>query len=259
MDYKYPIPNILSGEKMTLKGVVLAGGFGSRLIPLTYITNKHLLPVYNKPMIEYGLETLHSIEIESICVITGGSKGEEVQKFLGDGYQYNIKLHYNWQGEPKGIAHAILCAKEFVSDNPFVVYLGDNIYPEGIEGFVQNFEKSDADAKLLLTEVQDPERYGVVEIHEGKIIGLEEKPKKPKSNLIITGCYCFKPTVFDIIKQLKPSGRGEYEITEALQILVDSPEHKVEFHILDSLWYDCGTFDSILEAAIYMRNKQRGR
>lgn len=242
-----------------MKGVLLAGGHGTRLRPLTYITNKHLLPVYDRPLIEYGLEALQLAKVENVCVVLGGAKPEDIPKYLGNGYKYGVSLHYRWQGEPKGIAHAILCTKDFVEDSPFVVYLADNIFPEGIADCVKGFEASEYDAKVLLIEVAHPERYGVAEIKEDELIGLEEKPKKPKSTFIITGVYCFRPSIFEIIKQLKPSWRGELEITEAIHKMVISSKHKVGYTILDGKWFDCGSFDSVLEAALYMNEKMRGR
>lgn len=242
-----------------MKGVLLAGGHGTRLRPLTYITNKHLLPVYDKPLIEYGLEALSQAKVKDICIVLGGAKPEEVPKYVGDGYKYGVNIHYRWQGEPKGIAHAILCAKAFAEKSPFIAYLADNILPGGIGEFVKGFESSESDARILLKKVKNPERYGVAEIREGKLVRLEEKPKGPKSDLIMVGLYCFKPSIFEIIKQLKPSWRGELEITEAIQKLIDSPEHKVEYSILKAEWFDCGTFDSLLEASLFIREKMRGR
>lgn len=242
-----------------MKGVLLAGGYGTRLRPLTYITNKHLLPVYDKPMIEYGLEALYLAGIKSICVVLGGAKPEDVIKYLGNGYKYGVNLSYKWQGEPKGIAHAILCAKDFVKSEPFAVHLADNIFPNGITDFVKGFEKSDFDARILLIEVENPEGYGVAEIKEGELIGLEEKPRKPKSNLIIGGIYCHKPSVFGVIEQLKPSWRGELEITEAIHKMVTSTKYNVEYRILEGRWFDCGTFDSILGAGAFIKEKMRGR
>jgi len=242
-----------------MKGVLLAGGYGTRLRPLTYITNKHLLPVYDKPMIEYGLEALHHAEIRNICVILGGAKGEDIPKYLGDGYKYGVRLQYRWQGDPKGIAHAVLCAEDFVANSPFVVYFADNIFPEGIADFIKDFEKSEHDARILLKEVDHPDRYGVVEIKDNVLVGLEEKPDKPKSNLIITGIYCFRPSVFEVIKQLKPSWRNELEITDAIHKMVVSPDYEVGHSILKDKWFDCGSFDGMLEAAISMRKKMKGR
>lgn len=242
-----------------MRGVLLAGGHGTRIRPLTYITNKHLLPVYDKPMIEYGLETLVLAGIKDICIVLGGSKPEDVMKYLGDGYKYEVNLSYKFQGEPKGIAHAVLCAKDFIKEDAFAVHLADNIFPNGIADLTKDFENSDCDARILLTEVKHPERYGVVEVKDGVLIGLEEKPKKPKSNLIITGIYCFKPLVFDVIEQLKPSWRGELEITEAIHEIVISTKYKIEHRILEGKWFDCGTFDSILEASLFVKERMRGR
>lgn len=242
-----------------MKGVLLAGGYGTRLRPLTYITNKHLLPAYDKPLIEYGLEALSLAKVKDICIVLGGAKPEEIPKYLGNGYKYGVNIHYRWQGEPKGIAHAILCAEAFVEKSPFIAYLADNILPDGIGEFAKGFESSISDARIFLKKVKSPERYGVAEIREGKLVRLEEKPKKPKSDLIMVGLYCFKPSILEIIKQLKPSWRGELEITEAIQKLIDSSEYKVEYSILKGEWFDCGTFDSLLEAGLFIREKMRGR
>jgi len=242
-----------------MKGVLLAGGYGTRLRPLTYITNKHLLPVYDKPLIEYGLEALSLAGIKDICVVLGGAKPEDVIKYLGDGYKYGVNLSYKWQGEPKGIAHAILCTRDYVKEDSMAVHLADNIFPNGIADFVKDFEKSNCDAKVLLTRAENPERYGVAEIKDGILISLEEKPKKPKSNLIITGIYCFKPSVFKVIESLKPSWRGELEIAEAIHKMATSSNYKVEYSILEGKWFDCGTFDSILEAGLFIREKMRER
>ena len=174
-----------------MKGVILAGGYGTRLRPLTYITNKHLLPVYNKPLIEYGLEALSLAGIKDICVTVGGSKPEDVVKHLGSGFKYGVNLSYKWQGEPKGIAHAVLCTRDFVKEDSFVVHLADNIFPDGISEYVKDFEGSNSDAQVLLTKVKDPERYGVAEVRDGVLTSLEEKPRNPKSNLAIAGLYCF--------------------------------------------------------------------
>lgn len=242
-----------------MKGVLLAGGYGTRLRPLTYITNKHLLPVYDRPMIEYGLEALYLAGIKNICVVLGGAKPENVIKYLGNGYKYGVNLSYKWQGEPKGIAHAIFCTKDFFRGDPFVVHLADNIFPNGIANFVKDFDKSNFDARIFLAEVENPEGYGVAEIKEDVLIGLEEKPRKPKSNLIITGIYCLKPSVYKVIEQLNPSWRGELEITETLHKMVTSTKYRVEYRILEGRWFDCGTFDSILETGLFIKEKMRGR
>jgi glucose-1-phosphate thymidylyltransferase len=242
-----------------MKGVLLAGGYGSRLRPLTYITNKHLLPVYDKPMIEYGLEALYLAGIKDICVVLGGAKPEDVIKYLGNGYKYGVELSYKWQGEPKGIAHAILCTKDFIKGDSFVVHLADNILVGGMANFVEDFDKSHCDARILLVKSQNPENYGVAEIKGNKLVGLEEKPKKPKSNLIIAGIYCLKPSVFELIEKLKPSWRGELEITDTLNKMVTSEKYKVEYRILEGQWFDCGSFDNILEAGLFIKERMRGR
>lgn len=242
-----------------MKGVLLAGGYGSRLRPLTYITNKHLLPVYDRPMIEYGLEALCMAGIKDVCVVLGGAKPEDVIKYLGNGYKYGMDLSYKWQGEPKGIAHAIHCTKDFVKSDSFIVHLADNIFLGGISNFVKDFDNSDSDARVLLVKVKNPENYGVAEIKGNKLVGLEEKPKKPKSNLVIAGIYCLKPSAFKLIEELKPSWRGELEITDTLHKMVTSPKYKVEYRISEGQWFDCGSFDSILEAGLFIKERMRGR
>jgi len=238
---------------------LLAGGYGTRLRPLTYIVNKHLLAIYDKPMIEYGLEVLAQANLKDICVVLGGAKPEDIIRYLGDGYKYGVNLSYKWQGEPKGIAQAILCAKDFVKEDNFVVHLADNIFPNGILKFIKDFEESNCDAQVLLKKVKDPERYGVAEIKDGMLVSLEEKPKNPKSDLALTGIYCFKPSVFEVIESLKPSWRGELEITEAIHKMATSKKCKVQYSILEDQWFDCGTFDSILEAGLFIKEKMRGR
>jgi glucose-1-phosphate thymidylyltransferase len=242
-----------------MKGVLLAGGYGTRLRPLTYITNKHLLAVYDKPMIEYGLEILAQANIKDVCVVLGGAKPEDIIRYLGDGYKYGVTLSYKWQGEPKGIAQAILCAKDFVKEENFVVHLADNIFPNGVSKFVKDFEESNCDAQILLKKVEDPERYGVAKIKDSMLVSLEEKPKNPKSDLALTGIYCFKPSIFGVIESLKPSWRGELEITEAIHTMATSKKYKVKYSVLEGKWFDCGTFDSILEAGLFMKEKMRGR
>jgi len=242
-----------------LKGVILVGGYGTRLEPLTYISNKHLLPIYNKPMIEYGLAALRDAGIREVCAVLGGEKADQVMKYLGDGFRYGVSISYVWQGEPKGVGHAISCAKNFVGNEKFIVYLADNIFETGVMSLVKNFENSGCDAYLLLKEVEHPERYGVVEFDKnGKIIGLEEKPKQSKSKWIISGAYGFKPIVFNVIDELRPSWRGEIEITEAIDKMVKKGLD-VGYDKLQGRWFDAGTFDDILEASIFMKEKMRGR
>ena len=241
-----------------MKGVILVGGYGTRLEPLTYISNKHLLPVYNRPMVEYGLTALRDAGIREVCVVLGGEKADQVMKYLGDGFRYGLSLSYVWQGEPKGVGHGVSCAKKFVGDDKFVVYLADNIFETGITDLAKNFEASDCDAYLLLKEVEHPERYGVVEMKNGVIVNLEEKPKHPKSKWIITGVYGFKPVIFDVIGELEPSWRREYEITEAIAKMV-AKGLQVKYDILQGRWFDAGTFDDILDASVFIKEKMRGR
>jgi glucose-1-phosphate thymidylyltransferase len=210
-------------------------------------------------MVEYGLAALRDAGIKNICAVLGGEKADQVMKYLGDGFRYGLNISYVWQGEPKGVGHAVSCARNFVGDEKFVVYLADNIFETGIMSLVKNFDEADCDAYLLLKEVKCPERYGVVEFDQNeRIINLEEKPRQPKSKWIITGVYGFKPIVFDVIDELPPSWRGEYEITEAIAKMVKKGLD-IRYDKLRGKWFDAGTFDDILEASIFMKEKLRGR
>jgi len=210
-------------------------------------------------MIEYGLESLRDARIKDVCVVLGGAKPEQIMQYLGDGFRYDLNLSYKWQGEPKGIAHAIQCAKDYIGDQKFIVYLADNLFESGVSKFVKDFQTLDCDAYLPLKEVKHPERYGVVVLNDGAIIDIEEKPKHPKSNLVDVGLYGFKPTIFGVIEKLKPSWRGEYEITDAIKYMITNDGFTVEYTILESRWFDAGTFESILDASLFIRKKMRGR
>lgn len=230
-----------------MKGLILAGGYGTKLRPLTHTGPKQLIPIANKPNILYCLEDLKEVGIKNISVILGNIMPEKVKELLGDGSKYGVKITYIVQGEPKGIAHAVELAEEFMGDEPFVVYLGDNILKGGIGGLVQVFEKSKADAVVGLCKVEHPERFGVAELDKkGKIIKLVEKPKKPKSDLALIGIYLLRKNIFDVIKTLKPSWRNELEITEAIDKLVQS-KHKVDAYVLTGWWKDTGRPEDILE------------
>lgn len=230
-----------------MKGLILAGGYGTKLRPLTHTGPKQLIPIANKPNILYCLEDLKNVGIKDIGVILGNIMPEKVKEFLGDGSNYGVKITYIVQGEPKGIAHAVGLSQEFMSEEPFIVYLGDNVLKGGIGGLVQAFVKSDADAVIGLCKVKNPERFGVAKLDEkGQIVSLVEKPKKWISDLAVIGIYLFQKRIFDVIKTLKPSWRNELEITEAMDKLVQS-KCKVHAYIVTGWWKDTGRPEDILE------------
>lgn len=234
-----------------MKGVILAGGTGSRLFPLTNITNKHLLPVYNKPMIYYPLETLIRAGIKDILIVTGKEHAGSFMNLLGSGKDFNAKFHYALQDGAGGIAEALSLAEEFVSRDPITVILGDNIILDDISKYVHSFEDK---ARIFLKEVQNPQRFGVPIFDEnGKLIKIEEKPEYPKSNYAITGLYMYDGTVFDKIKKLRPSERGELEITDVNNMYLE--ENRLEYAVLDEPWLDAGTFDSLFEASRVIRER----
>jgi len=230
-----------------MKGIVLSGGFGTRLRPLTHTGPKQLIKIANKPMLFYAIDDLREAGVKDVAVILGTIAPEKVREAVGDGSSLGIKPTYIVQGEPKGIAHAVKCAREFVGKEPFVVYLGDNILKGGIKQFVKKFEKSKSDANILLCRYKNPERFGVAEVKGGKIVRLVEKPKEPKSNLVMIGVYFFRESVFDAIDKLKLSWRGEYEITEAVDYLVNHG-YKVTYDVVKGWWKDTGKPEDIIEA-----------
>jgi glucose-1-phosphate thymidylyltransferase len=238
--------NGISGGFM--KGVVLAGGTGSRLFPLTKITNKHLLPIYDKPMIFYPIQTLVDAGISDIMVVTGGKHSGDFLQLLGNGKEFGLKhLNYTYQEGEGGIADALALAEHFSDGQKLCVILGDNIVQCGIRAAAEDFMKQERGAKILLKEVHDAERFGVAEIQGDHIAGIEEKPRKPKSNLAVTGIYMFDNTVFQKVRELVPSHRGELEITDVNNAYIR--EGTMTFAHLDGWWTDAGTFESLLRAA----------
>lgn len=232
-----------------MKGLILAGGTATRLFPLTIVTNKHLLPIYDRPMIYYPLETLAGAGIREVLVIVGGKSVGDVVELLGDGEHFGLSLTYRYQGGALGIAHAIGLAREFVGDDAFCVVLGDNILRgPSLAPLARAFEDGPWGAGTLLYEVPDPERFGVAELDaQGAVVGFEEKPARPKSSLIPIGVYFLRPDAFDVIKGLAPSDRGEFEITDVLNHYVQSGglfAPRFEGH-----WTDAGTVPSLLRAA----------
>ncbi|MBI4620757.1 MAG: NTP transferase domain-containing protein [Desulfobacterales bacterium] len=231
-----------------MKGIVLAGGLGTRLHPLTKVTNKHLLPVHNKPMIYYPIQALVNAGIDDILIVTGGNNAGDFLKLLGNGKEFGLRhINYTYQEGEGGIAAALALAEFFADDDKICIILGDNIIEKNIINAVSAFKKQKDGAKILLKDVPDPERFGVPEIHNDKIIGIEEKPKKPKSGYAVTGIYMYDSAVFDIIKTLKPSDRGELEITDVNNTYIE--RDKMTYEILDGWWTDAGTFESLLSAS----------
>ena len=233
-----------------MKGVILHGGHGTRLRPLTHTGPKQLIPVANKPISQYVLEDLRDSGIKDIAIILGDIMPEKTKSHYGDGSKFNIKITYIYQEKPGGIAQAVGLTEGFVKDSPFVVYLGDNLLKGGTSKFVREFQQKNYDAMILLCEVETPQQFGVAEFDKkGSLIRLIEKPKKPPSNYALTGIYFFKPVIFKMIKQLKPSWRGELEITEAIQLLLDAG-YRVGHRIVEGWWKDTGTVEDIIEANI---------
>ena len=229
-----------------MKGIILAGGTGSRLSPLTDVTNKHLLPVGKKPMILHLVDKLVSAKIKEILVVTGTEHMGDIIALLGSGKRFNCSFTFRVQEEPLGIAHALLLGESFVGDDDVVVVLGDNMFEDSLSMFVEKYKKNNSECLLILKEVEDPERYGVAIIENGKIVDAIEKPKKWVSNLCITGIYIYNSTAFGRIKNLKISDRGEYEITELNKSYI--VENKIDFEILNGWWTDAGTFPSYIKA-----------
>jgi glucose-1-phosphate thymidylyltransferase len=235
-----------------LKGVILAGGTGSRLFPLTKVTNKHLLPVYDKPMIFYPLDTLKKMGCKDIMIVSGREHCGDILNLLGSGRDMGLKLSYEIQDDAGGIAHALAITERFVGSSNVVVCLGDNIFNEDI-----NLEDFESGARIFLKTVSDPERFGVAELDKGskcKVISIEEKPKNPKSNFCVTGLYVYDNTVFNYIKNLTPSDRGELEITDVNNFYVR--DGLMTCQVLESWWSDAGTFSSLLKASTLVANKK---
>jgi glucose-1-phosphate thymidylyltransferase len=231
-----------------MKGVVLAGGTGSRLFPLTKITNKHLLPIYDRPMIYYPIQTLVDAGIRDIMVVTGGRNSGDFLRLLANGKEFGLKhIHYTYQEGEGGIADALALAEHFADGQKVCVVLGDNIIEGSIREAADRFRRQPAGAQILLKEVSDAERFGVAEVVDGRIVGIEEKPRRPKSNYAVTGIYMYDASVFDKIKTLVPSRRGELEITDVNNAYIR--EGTMSFSYLDGWWTDAGTFDSLMRAA----------
>jgi glucose-1-phosphate thymidylyltransferase len=239
-----------------MKGVVLAGGTGSRLFPLTKITNKHLLPIYDKPMVYYPIQTLVDAGIREIMIVTGGRNAGDFLRLLGNGKEFGLAhLDYSYQEGEGGIAEALALAEHFADNERVCVILGDNIIEGSIRGAVQAFGEQPAGARILLKQVPDAERFGVAEIRGERIAGIEEKPKRPKSNYAVTGIYLYDSTVFEKIRTLVPSDRGELEITDVNNAYIRAG--LMTFSFLEGWWTDAGTFESLLRAGNLVAQKHR--
>ncbi|HAJ95553.1 MAG TPA: spore coat protein [Actinobacteria bacterium] len=231
-----------------MKGVILAGGLGSRMMPCTKVTNKHLLPVYNKPMIYYPLNTMVKAGLKDIMIVTGGNNAGDFLRLLGNGSEFGLKdMNYTYQEGEGGIADALKLTENFVDEEKVIVMLGDNIIKDDISEAVAEFEKQPEGARIFLKEVPDPERFGVAEIKDGKVINIEEKPKNPKSNYSVIGLYMYDNQVFDIARTLKPSDRGELEITDVNNEYIK--RGSMSYTIIDGWWTDAGTFESLYRAS----------
>lgn len=229
-----------------MKALILAGGTGSRLRPITYSMAKQLVPVANKPVIEYGIEAIAAAGVKDFGIIVGDT-GPAVEAAVGDGSRWGVKITFIPQPAPLGLAHAVLTAKDFLGDDDFVMYLGDNLIKSSVNRLVEEFNSNRPAATILLTQVPNPSDFGVAELSNDQVVSLEEKPANPKSNLALVGVYLFDKRIHDVISVLKPSARGEYEITDAIQMLIDR-KLEVRSHIVEGWWKDTGTVDAMLEA-----------
>ena len=229
-----------------MKGLVLSGGAGTRLRPITHTSAKQLVPVANKPVLFYGLEAMRAAGIDEVGIVVGETRAE-IEAAVGDGSRFGLRVTYLPQDAPLGLAHAVLIAEQFLGDSPFVMYLGDNLLKEGIAPFVREFERSEPDALILLQQVKDPSSYGIAELQDGRVVQLVEKPAEPKSDLALVGVYLFTPAVFESVKAIKPSARGELEITDAIQHMIDRGL-RVEPHTVKGWWKDTGKLEDMLEA-----------
>lgn len=239
-----------------MKGVILAGGLGTRLRPLTKVTNKHLLPIYDKPMIYYPLETLTGAGIKEIMIVSGPEHAGHFLSLLGAGKEFGARLSYEVQEEPGGIAQALALAEDFADSGPLAAILGDNVYEDDLSQGIHEFSQNPAGAHVFLKQVSDPERFGVAEVEGDRIVRIIEKPQSPLSRWAVTGCYLYDAHVFEIIKTLKPSARGELEITDVNNAYVASGG--MRFTRLTGEWTDAGTFESLLRANLLAQRRAQG-
>ncbi len=241
-----------------MKGVILAGGLGSRLLPLTKVTNKHLLPVYHKPMIYYPIEALVDAGVKDLMVVTGGNSSGDFLRLIGNGRQFGLDhVSFAYQDGEGGIADALRLAGRFAAGEKIIVMLGDNIIGSSIRTSVQKFLKQKSGARVILKKVNDPERFGVAELKGNKVVSIEEKPKKPKSSYAVTGIYMYDAQVFKVISTLKPSRRGELEITDVNNWYLNNGN--LEFDMLSGFWSDAGTFESLQYSSELVRRQENRR
>ena len=239
-----------------MKGIILAGGKGTRLMPLTKVINKNLLNVYNKPLIYYPILTLKEAGIREILIISGPGHAGQFLDLLGSGKDLGVDLSYDVQEEPKGIAHGLAIAEDFSDNGQVALLLGDNLFEDNLKKAVDDFKKQSKGAKIAIKQVPDPHRFGVVKFNKKEqVIGIIEKPKRPPTNWMVTGFYMYDKRVFDFIRKLKPSARGEYEITDLNNMYIK--EGNLPYQKVKGKWLDAGTFDSLLEANIFIEKKQR--
>jgi glucose-1-phosphate thymidylyltransferase len=230
-----------------VRGLILSGGKGTRLRPITHTSAKQLVPVANKPVLFYGIEAMAAAGIQELGIIIAPETGAEIRAAVGDGSRFGVSIEYIEQDEPLGLAHAVLTAEPYLGGSPFVMYLGDNLLRDGIVELVETFRTEQPDALILLTPVPDPEHYGVAELEDGRVARLIEKPKEPQTDLALVGVYMFTPSIFEAARAIEPSGRGELEITDAIQTLVDRGR-RVDPHIVHGWWKDTGQVQDMLEA-----------
>jgi glucose-1-phosphate thymidylyltransferase len=230
-----------------IKGVILAGGFGTRLLPLTHITNKHLLPVYDRPMVLYPLETLKKGGITEVLVVSAGQHAAQFRNFLDSNAPAGLQISYAAQEGAGGIADALRLAEDFAAGSKTAVILGDNLFDADLSAEIRRFGAEEDGAKIFIKEVTDPQRFGVAEILGNKVVNIEEKPKNPKSNYAVVGLYLYGPDVFEKIKALTPSARGELEVTDLNNLYIK--EGRAQYGVIEGAWFDAGTFDSLLAAS----------
>ncbi len=229
-----------------MKGLILSGGKGTRLRPLTHTSAKQLIPVANKPVLFYGIEALTAAGITDLGIVVGETR-KEVEEAVGDGSRWGAKVTYIPQEAPLGLAHAVLISKPFLQSDPFIMYLGDNLIVDGVKKFVKDYQKNKSNALILLVKVPNPKQFGVAELKDGRVINLVEKPRNPKSDLALVGVYMFDENIMKAVESIKPSSRGELEITDAIQWLIDNG-HEVRSHIITGWWKDTGKIEDLLEA-----------